>query len=110
MSQMFRGLLPMLVLRTLRHDQLYGYQIARMIRTQTAEAFGRSEGSLYPTLHRLETQGSLEATWLASERGPRRRYYRLTAKGRRQLAGFEREWLTVRGALEATAPQVLPSG
>lgn len=105
---MFRGLLPILVLRTLGDEQLYGYEIARRIRAQTAQSFGRSEGSLYPTLHRLETQGALEATWLPSERGPKRRYYRLTSKGRNQLAQFEREWSTVRLALDQTAPEGLP--
>jgi PadR family transcriptional regulator PadR len=110
MSQMFRGLLPILALRALREDQLYGYEIARRIRAQTSDAFARSEGSLYPTLHALEMRGALEATWRASDKGPRRRYYRLTSKGRKELVKFEREWSKVRVALEQTEPQVAPGG
>lgn len=110
MSQMFRGLLPILVLRTLRDEQLYGYEIARRIRAQTGGAFARSEGSLYPTLHALETTGSLEAVWRASDRGPARRYYRITKKGLSELAKFEREWSKVRVALDQTESGVAPVG
>jgi PadR family transcriptional regulator PadR len=90
----------MLVLRTLAEGEMYGYEISRRIRSSTSEAFVPSEGSLYPVLHRLETEGALDATWHASDRGPSRRYYRMTRKGRGALAKYEREWSTVQMALE----------
>ncbi len=103
MSDLFRGLLPMLILRTVANGELYGYEIARQIRATTGESFARSEGSLYPTLHRLETQGALTATWRASDRGPRRRYYRITPKGLAQLNEYAGQWETVRRAVDGVA-------
>jgi PadR family transcriptional regulator PadR len=91
-AQLLKGTLPLLVLATLRDGELHGYEIARRIRTRGGEAFTLSEGSLYPALHRLETDGALEASWRDGEAGPRRRYYRLTKAGLAALERAEREW------------------
>lgn len=85
-SQLLKGTTPLLVLTVLDDEELYGYEIAQRIRERSGGAFGPSEGSLYPALHRLEAEGALESTWRAGDRGPRRRYYRLTGKGRGLLA------------------------
>jgi PadR family transcriptional regulator, regulatory protein PadR len=89
---LLKGTLPLLVLSVLRDDELYGYEIAQRIRERSGELFAPSEGSLYPTLHRLEKGGALTATWRASERGPRRRYYAITPSGERAFAEASREW------------------
>jgi len=89
---MLKGTLPLLVLSVLRADELYGYEIAQRIRERSGDLFVPSEGSLYPTLHRLERDGALTATWRASERGPRRRYYTITPAGERLFAEASREW------------------
>ena len=80
------------MLGVLRDGELYGYEIAQRIRERSAATIDPGEGWLYPTLHRLETQGALTATWRAGERGPRRRYYRITQAGLRMLEAQEREW------------------
>lgn len=85
-SQLLKGTTPLLILTVIGDGELYGYDIAQRIRERSGGAFAPSEGSLYPALHRLEADGALEATWQAGERGPRRRYYRLTAKGQGLLA------------------------
>lgn len=85
-SQLLKGTTPLLILTVIGDGELYGYDIAQRIRERSGGAFAPSEGSLYPALHRLEADGALEATWQAGERGPRRRYYRLTAKGKGLLA------------------------
>lgn len=107
MPDLFRGLLPILVLRTLADGELYGYEISRRIRGTTNEAFAPSEGSLYPVLHRLEADGALDATWHASDRGPNRRYYRITKKGRGVLEKYEREWVAVRVALDRAGSEAI---
>ena len=89
---LLKGTLPLLVLSVLRKDELYGYEIAQRIRERSGELFAPSEGSLYPTLHRLERDGALTATWRASEKGPRRRYYALTPSGERLFGDASREW------------------
>ncbi len=91
-AQLLKGTTPLLVLTVLREGELYGYEIAQRIRERSGGAFAPSEGSLYPALHSLEGEGALQATWRESDKGPRRRYYRITPKGRGLLAEHEREW------------------
>lgn len=101
-AQLLKGTLPLLILATLRDGELHGYHIARRIRERSNDALNPSEGSLYPTLHRLEAEGALTGSWRIGEGGPRRRCYRLTSQGLTALAQAEREWATfaagVRGA------------
>ena len=80
------------MLGVLRDAELYGYEIAQHIRERSGADIDPGEGWLYPTLHRLETVGALEASWKENALGPRRRYYRITPKGLGMLADREREW------------------
>lgn len=91
-QQLLKGTTPLLVLTVIADGELYGYEIAQRIRERSGGAFAPSEGSLYPALHRLEQDGALEASWRESDRGPRRRYYRLTKRGQGLLAESRREW------------------
>jgi PadR family transcriptional regulator PadR len=91
-GQLLKGTTTLLVLTVLREGELYGYEIAQRIRERSGGAFGPSEGSLYPALHALEAEGALTATWRESNKGPRRRYYRITPKGGGLLAEHEAEW------------------
>ena len=67
---LLKGTLPLLVLSVLREEELYGYEIAQRIRDRSGDLFAPSEGSLYPTLHRLERDGALSATWLVTTTEP----------------------------------------
>ena len=100
---LLKGTLPLLVLSVLRDGELYGYEIAQRIRSRSGELFAPSEGSLYPTLHRLERAGALTASWRASVRGPRRRYYAITEAGERLYADAAREWETVASGVSRMA-------
>jgi PadR family transcriptional regulator len=91
-SQLLKGTVPFLVLSVLAEGELYGYQIAQRIRERSGAFLAPSEGSLYPTLHRLERDGAVVGEWRASDRGPRRRYYQLTPAGQRLLAESRSEW------------------
>jgi PadR family transcriptional regulator len=91
-SQLLKGTTTLLILAVLRDEELYGYEIAARIRERSGAFIDPGEGWLYPSLHRLETEGALEATWRESEIGPRRRYYRLTPKGSRMLDAQASEW------------------
>ena len=93
-SQLLKGTTPLLILTVIGDGELYGYEIAQRIRHGSGGEFSPSEGSLYPALHRLEAEGALDATWRDSERGPRRRYYRMTAKGRGLMSESRRQWDT----------------
>ena len=100
---LLKGTLPLLVLSVLRDGELYGYEIAQRIRSRSGELFAPSEGSLYPALHRLEKAGALTASWRASERGPRRRYYAITEDGKRLYAEAAREWEAVASGVSRMA-------
>jgi PadR family transcriptional regulator PadR len=91
-SQLLKGTVPFLILSVLDEGELYGYEISQRISDRTSRSFAPSEGSLYPALHRLEREGALVAQWRSGERGPRRRYYRLTPSGRRMLDQARDEW------------------
>ena len=102
-SQLLKGTVPFLVLSVLEDAELYGYEIAQRLRERSQAQLTPSEGSLYPALHRLEQQGALTAQWRESDRGPRRRYYRLTPAGAKQLAEARAEWDTFAGMISRVA-------
>jgi PadR family transcriptional regulator PadR len=99
-GQLLKGTTPLLVLRVLSDGELYGYEIAQRVRERSGGAFAPSEGSLYPALHNLEAAGALVATWRKSDRGPRRRYYRLTEVGKGMLAEHESAWASFSAAMK----------
>jgi len=101
-GQLLKGTTPLLVLTVLRDGELYGYEIAQRIRERSGGAFAPSEGSLYPALHALEADGALQATWRASDKGPRRRYYTITPRGGGLLAEHEAEWASFSTAMVRT--------
>ena len=91
-TDMLRGTLDLLILRTLQKDPMHGWAISERIEQLSQEVLQVNQGSLYPALHRLEHRGWIEAEWGVSELGRRARFYTLTAAGRRQLALESSEW------------------
>ena len=87
------------VLSILAEGESYGYEIIQRVHALTDGQVRWTTGTLYPLLHSLENEGLLEATWREAEAGPRRKYYRLTAKGEQALASERRQWLDVHAAL-----------
>lgn len=82
-----RSAADLLVLSVLAEEPLYGYAIGRRIDLRSEGRLKLGPGALYPLLHQLEADGQVKATWETPEGGGRsRKWYRLTAKGRRQLA------------------------
>jgi PadR family transcriptional regulator, regulatory protein PadR len=83
-----RGHLETLVLSALRRGDAHGFEILRRLEEAGSGALKLKEGSLYPALYRLEAAGMVKGEWEDSaspRRGPRRRIYRLTAKGQRRF-------------------------
>jgi PadR family transcriptional regulator len=90
--ELLRGTLDLLILRTLLAGPRHGHAIARHIQRTSEDLLQIETGSLYPALYRLEARGWVAAAWAHSEKGKRARYYRLTAKGRRQLTSEHSKW------------------
>lgn len=91
-ADLLRGTLDLLILKALTLEPLHGVGVSRRITQITGGAFEVSFGSLFPSLHRMEEKGWVEAEWRASENNRRAKYYRLTPSGRAQLNIEEREW------------------
>lgn len=110
-----RGHLESLVLAVLERGPAHGLEVIRRLEIAGQGSLALKEGTLYPALYRMEASGLVEAEWEdsaqgrpgASRRGPRRRIYRLTTKGKRQLArGREefREFVQVIGGILGATP------
>ena len=91
-GDLLQGTLDLLILKTIAAAPAHGHTIAHVIATQSDSVLQVEHGSLYPALHRLEDRGWVAAYWGTSENNRRARFYRLTAKGRRQLRQQESRW------------------
>lgn len=94
-TDLLRGTLDLLVLKAISLEPLHGVAISRRITQITKGAFQVSFGSLFPSLHRMEERGWVEAQWRSSDNNRRAKYYRLTSAGRAQLKVEERQWSQV---------------
>src|SRR5438093_11571735 len=91
-TELLHGTLDLLILRTLRLGPTHGHAIARAIERGSDDVLQVEEGSLYPALHRLLKRGWITWEHGTSENNRRAKYYRLTAKGRKQLTIETGKW------------------
>lgn len=87
------------ILSILAEGESYGYEIIQRVENLTDGQLQFTTGTLYPVLHSLENDGMLEAMWRDAESGPRRKYYRLTRKGVKELSAERTQWMRVHNAL-----------
>ena len=104
---LLQGTLDLLILQALAWGQMHGYGVSRLIRERTNEVLLVEDAALYQALHRLERKGCIEAEWGVSELGRKAKFYRITAKGRRQLAADTEEWTRFSAAVSKV---LIPSG
>lgn len=99
-TQLLRGTLHVLILRTLAGGPLHGYAIASTMAERSGKVVAVEDGALYQALHRMEERGWLESEWGHADNGKRARFYRLTAEGRRRLEVETRGWLEYVAAVQ----------
>jgi PadR family transcriptional regulator PadR len=80
---------------------MYGYEILQEATRCSGDGFELKEGTLYPALRQVERKGLLRAAWKTGENGRARKYYALTAKGRKTADKYERQWRHLAGATAA---------
>ncbi len=97
--ELLQGTLDLLILRTLRLGPAHGHAIAKAIQFRSDEVLQVEEGSLYPALHRLIKRRWISAEAGTSENNRRAKFYKLTARGRRQLALETGKWDKLAGAI-----------
>lgn len=106
-SEILKGTLDLLVLKSLSWGPTHGYGVARWLQHATDDVLAVGEGTLYPALHRLEERGWITATWGTSENNRQAKFYSLTKDGRAQLRIEASKWrryaAAVFAALEAPA-------
>ena len=84
-----------IMLSILSDGEAYGYQIIQQIKQISGGKIEWTTGTLYPFLHRLETEGVVRSEWKEVTDAPRRKYYQLTAKGEKALKREQAEWVDV---------------
>jgi PadR family transcriptional regulator PadR len=92
-----KGLLEFLILRIIKSDKVY---VADMLRRLSDTEFATQEGTLYPLLSKMRREGLVDYDWQESDSGPPRKYYRLTAKGRAELAELDEYWRTINATID----------
>jgi PadR family transcriptional regulator PadR len=100
-SDVLRGTLDLLVLKTLTLDPMHGWGISQRIQQMSQSVLDVNQGSLYPALQRLEQKDWIDSEWRTTDNNRRAKYYRLTAKGRRALGAETDSWRRYVGAVEA---------
>ena len=102
-----------IVLAILAEADSYGYAVLSRVRELSGGRMEWTDGMLYPVLHRLERLELVEARWEVAESGRRRKYYRITPRGRAQLAEERRQWeavdATLRGMWQALSALIPPA-
>lgn len=88
-----------IVLAILAEEDSYGYAIIKRVQELSGGEMEWTDGMLYPVLHRLERLGYIKARWEETESGRRRKYYRITTRGRAQLEEERKQWQTVDATL-----------
>jgi PadR family transcriptional regulator, regulatory protein PadR len=88
-----------LILAIVAEGDTYGYAILKRVAELSGGQLQWTDGMLYPVLHRLERNGHIEGYWGASETGRRRKYYRITDRGRAELKDQRQQWQAVDSAL-----------
>jgi PadR family transcriptional regulator PadR len=99
-SSFMSGLPELAILRLLRDQEMYGYEIVQAIALRTRTVMSPGEGVVYPLLHGLEKDGALKSR-RKTVNGRSRVYYSLTAKGAKRLSALSGRWSALNGAVEA---------
>ena len=91
-ADLLQGTLDMLILKALSLGALHGYGVIQRIHQMSGELLLVEQGALYPALYRIELKGWVSSKWDVTETGRKAKFYRLTTKGRKQLAIEEASW------------------
>ncbi|MEX2459704.1 MAG: PadR family transcriptional regulator [Paenibacillaceae bacterium] len=91
-SELLKGSTEIILLTMLNEKVMYGYEIAKKIEEESEGYLQFKEGTLYPTLKRLEAESLVESYWQSSIEGPRRKYYAITITGKKMMVDLQKEW------------------
>ena len=106
--ELMRGAGPIAVLKLLEDGRKYGYELVAALAEHAEGVLDMGQSTLYPMLYNLEAQGYIKASWEEGDTGRQRKYYSLTADGKRRLADGVEQWQALANAFVGLG--ILPSG
>jgi PadR family transcriptional regulator PadR len=106
--ELMRGAGPVAVLKLLEGGPMYGYKLVEALDRRTTGVLAMGQSTLYPLLYNLEAQGFIVAQWRDGDTGRQRKYYALTAAGKKRLAKDTEQWVLLGRAMAALG--ILPEG
>jgi PadR family transcriptional regulator PadR len=98
-ADLVQGTLDLLLLKILALEPLHAWAISQRLKQASGDVLQVSDGSLYPSLHKLEQEGWIKAEWKVTENGRRAKYYSLTRAGRKALDREVANWERLAGAI-----------
>lgn len=108
-SDLLRGSLDLMVLSVLAKEPQYGYSIQQQLQAVSRDKVRLPAGTLYPLLYRLEAE-QLIRSWLDSSTGRQRKWYELTAKGKKRLAAQAKRWQEYADCMQSLINGLFPAG
>ncbi len=108
--ELMRGAGPVAVLKLLERREMYGYELSEALSSRSNGALEMGQSTLYPLLYNLEAKGLIASEWREVENGRQRKYYALTASGRKRLKAETEQWRLAAGAMEALGILPQPKG
>jgi DNA-binding PadR family transcriptional regulator len=105
-KELMKGSTTIIILGLLKDKSMYGYEMIKAIEQKSKGIFDFKEGTLYPLLHGLESNGYIESYWQESNEGRKRKYYRITKAGSNQLKEKKLEWETYKAAVDSCLVEV----
>lgn len=106
-KEMMKGSIDFLLLSLIEAKDLYGYEMTKKLKTLSDETYNMSEGTLYPALKRMEKKEWISSYWNDSA-GARRKYYKITEDGRKELQRKQKDWATLSQLIKRTGASYEP--
>lgn len=98
-KSLMSGSTSLMIMSLLESGDMYGYQIVKELEKKSENIFSLKEGTLYPILHSLEREGFVVSYMSEGEKGKKRKYYKITEEGKRQLKDKKNEWISFSNSL-----------
>ena|SRR5689334_14823775 len=101
--EMKKGSAELLILALLEHQARHGYELSKLIESRSSGVLKFHVASLYPLLYRMEKRHLIEGRWVEKAGQRRRRFYRITSGGKRELASHRKSWKEFMAAINRVA-------
>ncbi len=99
-TELVKGSTIMVILTVLNRGERYGYELIKEIERESEGLLQPKEGTIYPVLHQLEKDGSITSRWGESENARKRKYYRITTRGKKVLSKKKTDWTSFRDLMD----------